>query len=134
MLNRDLSRDSISNIRKEIAKELYNGRKFVPTRSVSDSKKVEIKCLTAFRYKQHFGKKVVLYCQSSESAKTFIWSFQGVAVSSDQTCKFILSKDKVGDYFCCVRYDDGRLLHGGMCCNTIGRNHRREKKTEFIKK
>ena len=40
----------------------------------------------------------------------FIWSFQGVAVSSDQTYKYILSKDKVGDYFCYVEYNDSRVL------------------------
>ena len=110
MLNHDPVKVNIADVRKEMAEELYRSKKVVPTSLLNDSITVEKKCLSPSRYSQHFGNKVVLHCQSSESGTRFTWTFQGVAVSSNQTFRFILSKEKVGDYFCYIRYNDSKVL------------------------
>ena len=110
LLNHDPVKVNIADVRKEMAEELHRGKKVVPTSLLNDSITVEKKCLSPSRYRQHFGNKVVLHCQSSESGTTFTWTFQGVAVSSNQIFRFILSKEKVGDYFCYIRYNDGKVL------------------------
>jgi ubiquitin C-terminal hydrolase len=113
LLNRDPLHDNISDIRKEFVEERSQGRKFVPTGKpvLGDSDKLGKKCSTASLYKQRLGGKVVLHCHSSgEFKSTFLWTLEGVAVSSDETYTFILSKDKVGEYACYVTYDDGLVL------------------------
>ena len=111
LLNRDPLKDKVSEIRKEFASELYRGRKFLPAGGLKGSDKVEKKCLTASRYKQHLGERVVLHCYSPNgSDNEFVWSFQGTAMSSDQTYEFILATDKVGEYVCYANYGQGVVL------------------------
>ena len=60
---------------------------------------------------QQLSKKVVLHCYSSYGFKsTFVWSFNGVAVLTNQTYEFILSEDKEGEYFCYVNYGQDVVL------------------------
>ena len=111
LLNRDPLTDDIYDVRKEFVCELYRGKKFMASAMLKEPHKLKKRCSTASRYKQQVGKKVVLHCYSSYGSKvTFVWSFNGVAVSTSQTYEFLLSKDQEGEYICYVDYGNNVVL------------------------
>ena len=111
LLNCNPLTDDISDVRKEFACELYGGKKFISSAMLKEPEKLQKRCSTASRYKQQLGKKVVLHCNSSYGSKSkFVWSSNGVAVSTNQTYEFILSEDKEGEYFCYVNYGQDVVL------------------------
>ena len=111
LLNHDPLPDDISDVRKEFVCELYRGKKFMSSAMLKQAHKLPKRCSTASRYKQQVGKKVVLHRYSSYGSKsTFVWSFNGVAASANQTYEFMLSKDKEGEYFCYVNYGHDVVL------------------------
>ena len=111
MLTFDVEAQSISSIRNEIAEELLSGVKKQPLCRNAKAGEMLKRCFTATRYKQQLEKTVVLYCSTSEGlGKNFIWTHNDREMCKEQLYKFQLTEEKVGTYWCHVRYADVDIL------------------------